>query len=288
MDRLRVPRYRAGARGRDDSDDRKTERPGGEAHDRSLAAFAYRDPIGVKAVKADRHTWAALVRTINSLASRHRQIGDDACHSGVTSASRILGLVLLRVTAVTRRSRNSSISADDAFAALILTLGFSHMKRFPSRLVHVTAALLASATTACASSRPARAVTAIVMPSVATLDDASVTTAFRALLDEVIGDSADRVCLSVATATGADADPSSAVMRALGGRRATHVLTRSACAADERNFGNPRGLLRLRDVSRADEHTLIIHADAVGDHTARYECVVPASARARCRITSRD
>jgi hypothetical protein len=128
----------------------------------------------------------------------------------------------------------------------------------------------------------------MVMPSVPTLDDASVTTAFRALLDEVIGDSADKVCLSVATANGDDADPSSTVMHALSGRGATHVLTRSACAADERNFGNPRGLLRLRDVSRVDEHTLIVHADAVGDHTARYECVVPAGGRPRCRITSRD
>ena len=102
------------------------------------------------------------------------------------------------------------------------------------------------------------------MPSVTTFDDASVTTAFRALLDEVIGDSADKVCLSVATANGDDSDPSGTVMHALSGRGATHVLTRSACAADERNFGNPRGLLRLRDVSRVDEHTLIVHADAVG------------------------
>jgi hypothetical protein len=128
----------------------------------------------------------------------------------------------------------------------------------------------------------------MVMPSVTTLDDASVTAAFRALLEEVIGDSADKVCLSVATTNGDDADPSSTVMRALSGRGATHVLTRSACAADERNFGNPRGLLRLRDVSRADEHTLIVHADAVGDHTARYECVVAVNGRARCRITGRD
>jgi hypothetical protein len=128
----------------------------------------------------------------------------------------------------------------------------------------------------------------MVMPSVTTLDDASVTTAFRALLDEVIGDSADKVCLSVATANGDDADPSSRVMRALGGRGSTHVLTRSACAADERNFGNPRGLLRLRDVSRVDARTLIVHADAVGDHTARYECLILTGARPRCRITSRD
>jgi hypothetical protein len=96
------------------------------------------------------------------------------------------------------------------------------------------------------------------------------------------------VCLSVATSTGDDSDPSRAVMRALSGRGATRVLTRSACAADERNFGNPRGLLRLREITHADEHTLIVHADAVGDHTARYECVVPVSGRARCKILARD
>jgi hypothetical protein len=159
------------------------------------------------------------------------------------------------------------------------------MQRFSTRLVrHVIVLLM---TTACAPARSAPTAAPMVMPSVTTLDDASVTTAFRALLEEVIGDSADKVCLSVATANGDDADPSSTVMRALGGRGTTHVLTRSACAADERNFGNPRGLLRLRDVSRADEHTLIVHADAVGDHTARYECVVPVNGRARCRITAR-
>jgi hypothetical protein len=41
----------------------------------------------VETVKAHRHPGAALVRTINSLASRHRHSGDDARHSGVTSAS---------------------------------------------------------------------------------------------------------------------------------------------------------------------------------------------------------
>jgi len=160
------------------------------------------------------------------------------------------------------------------------------MQRFPTRLARNVIVLLMA--TACARTRSAPAVAPMVMPSVTTFDDASVTTAFRALLDEVIGDSADKVCLSVATANGDDSDPSGTVMHALSGRGATHVLTRSACAADERNFGNPRGLLRLRDVSRVDEHTLIVHADAVGDHTAKYECIVPAGARPRCRITSRD
>lgn len=162
------------------------------------------------------------------------------------------------------------------------------MKCFSSRLAHAVVALLVTASAACARTRPAPSASPMVMPSVTTLDDASVTTAFRALLDEVIGDSADKVCLSVATANGDDADPSSRVMRALGGRGSTHVLTRSACAADERNFGNPRGLLRLRDVSRVDARTLIVHADAVGDHTARYECLILTGARPRCRITSRD
>ena len=126
-------------------------------------------------------------------------------------------------------------------------------------------------------------------------DDAVVVTAFRALLDEVIGDSADRVCVSIArtASDGAleDADPSASVLHALRGRHSATVLPRSACAADERNFGNPRGLLRLRDVAPVDEHTLIVHAEAIGDHSARYECLVPRTPRAahtRCRITARD
>lgn len=145
-------------------------------------------------------------------------------------------------------------------------------------------------TSACAAQRPA---TPMIMAAVGS-DDAVVVTAFRALLDEVIGDSADRVCVSIArtASDGAlqDADPSASVLHALRGRSAT-VLPRSACAADERNFGNPRGLLRLRDVSAVDEHTLIVHAEAIGDHSARYECLVPRVSRAthaRCKITDRD
>jgi len=166
------------------------------------------------------------------------------------------------------------------------------MTRFLFRLVYSAVALLASATSACVNRRtPSIEPTAaapMVMPSMVPNDDAAVATAFRALLDEVIGDSADKVCLSVATATGGDSDPSSAVMRALSGHGGTRVLTRSACAADERNFGNPRGLLRLREITHTDQQTLLVHADAVGDHTARYECVVPMSGRPRCKILSRD
>jgi hypothetical protein len=154
--------------------------------------------------------------------------------------------------------------------------------------VITAACALTIAGTACAAQHTAPPLVAAAVAS----DDAFVTTAFRALLDEVIGDSADIVCLSVARTSdgGVDADPSSTVMRSLRGG-AAKVLPRSACAADERNFGYPRGLLRLRDLARVDEHTLIVHADAVGDHTARYECAVPfprTSQRARCRITSRD
>ena len=122
------------------------------------------------------------------------------------------------------------------------------------------------------------------------MSDADATVAFRALLDEIIGDSADKVCLSIAV-NGTDADPSRAVMQSVAGHGPSHVLTRSVCAADERNFGNPRGLLRLRDVAHVDEHTLIVHAEAIGEHSARYECLVPIGGRGertRCRITERD
>lgn len=153
-----------------------------------------------------------------------------------------------------------------------------------------TALLMAAATTGCMAQRSSPLIMAAV-PN----DDASVVTAFRALLDEVIGDSADRVCLSVAT-TGPDgelkdADPSPSVLRALHGT-AAKVLPRSVCAADEQNFGNPHGLLRLKDVSHLDQHTLMVHAEAIGDHSARYECRVErashAAPRAQCRITARD
>lgn len=131
-------------------------------------------------------------------------------------------------------------------------------------------------------------------------DDALVATAFRILLDEVIGDSANRVCVSVAspgedlprTADDAvDRDPSEAVLRRLrGGDVAVHA--RSVCAADERNFGPTRGLLRLRQVAVAADGTLTIDADAIADHFARYRCVAKRIdgrvADARCQILSRD
>jgi hypothetical protein len=165
-------------------------------------------------------------------------------------------------------------------------------RRSPAFRVALLAALgLAATTSACAGQRAAAP---LMMASVG--DDASVTAVFRALLDDVIGDSADKICLSIApsrsTSKADDTDPSPAVLRALRNRSQTTVLPRSECAADERNFGNPRGLLRLRDVSRLDQQTLIAHADAVGDHTARYECIVPypaaSNTRSHCRILSRD
>ena len=163
------------------------------------------------------------------------------------------------------------------------------MNRFRSL---ASALSLLDLTSACAAQRPA---TPMMMAAVGS-DDAAVVTAFRALLDAVIGDSADRVCVSIArtASDGAleDADPSASVLHALrGSSRSAVVLPRSVCAADERNFGNPRGLLRLRDVTPVDEHTLIVHAEAIGDHSARYECLVPRTphaAHTRCRITERD
>lgn len=149
--------------------------------------------------------------------------------------------------------------------------------------------VLASVTGACAAQHPAPPLV------VATLGgDDAVTMAFRALVDDVIGDSADRICVSIARvrpgAPVEDLDPSQHVLDALRGG-AARVLPRSACAADERNFGNPRGLLRLLDVGRLDERTLIAHADAIGDHTAHYVCFLPLAAsggHSSCRITGRD
>jgi hypothetical protein len=163
------------------------------------------------------------------------------------------------------------------------------MHRLNLRKTRVAYALLIGLATGCGVQTPAPS---LIMPSVDS-HDAAVATAFRALLDEIIGDSADKVCLSVARTaedgTVIDADPSTYVLRTLRGTSAT-VLPRSVCAEDERNFGNPRGLLRLRDVSVLDEHTLIVHAEAIGDHSARYECLVPRERgkRTHCRITARD
>src|ERR1043165_9659569 len=130
-----------------------------------------------------------------------------------------------------------------------LALAFRKMTRHRSFAPTLLLVVLPSA---CAAQRPA---TPMMMAAVGT-DDAVVVTAFRALLDEVIGDSADRVCVSIArtASDGAleDADPGATVPHALRGNRSATVLPRSACAADERNFGNPRGLLRLRDVAPVD------------------------------------
>jgi hypothetical protein len=175
------------------------------------------------------------------------------------------------------------------------------MKQIPSRSTRthyartaILALSLALGTSACVAQRSSPLVMAAV-PESAPLEDRTIVTAFRALLDQVIGDSADKVCLSVAHATGTgeieDSDPNAVVMHALRGG-STAVLPHSVCAADERNFGNPRGLLRLRDVSAVDERTLMVHAEVIGDHSARYECLVPQAAhgatRAHCKITERD
>jgi hypothetical protein len=131
-------------------------------------------------------------------------------------------------------------------------------------------------------------------------DDALVAASFRVLLDQIIGDSADRVCVSVADPAvdaphtpddAVDRDPSEAVLRRLRGS-AVIVMARSVCAADERNFGPSRGHLRLTSVTVDPDGTLTIDADTMGDHFARYRCsaiLVDGRARdARCRLTSRD
>jgi hypothetical protein len=166
----------------------------------------------------------------------------------------------------------------------------THSQRDIGRTV-VAAVLLLISTAACSAQRSAPP---LVMASVRS-EDTQLVTAFRALLDDVIGDSADKVCLSVAHAAedGAiqDADPSASVMNALR-RGPAKVVPNSTCAEDERNFGNPHGLLRLRDVTTADDQMLLVHAEVIGDHSARYECVVPRAPHSRqhvrCRITERD
>lgn len=170
------------------------------------------------------------------------------------------------------------------------------MIRFAFGLATWAPSLVLAATMACATrpgSTPVSTADPMVAPMVsppAVMSDADAAIAFRALIDEVIGDSADRVCLSIAV-NGTDADPSTAVMHSLTSHASTHVLPHSECVADERNFGNPHGLLRLREAYHVDEHTLMVHAEAIGDHSARYECLVPLGAhgqRTRCRITERD
>ena len=131
-------------------------------------------------------------------------------------------------------------------------------------------------------------------------DDAHVAASFRMLLDELIGDSADRICVSITDRGAAsphtpddaiDRDPSEETLRRLRGTRVI-VMARSVCAADERNFGPSRGHIRLRDIAEAADGTLTIDAEAMGHYFARYQCVGRyGEARireARCRITSRD
>ena len=132
------------------------------------------------------------------------------------------------------------------------------------------------------------------------VEEELVAASFRVLLEQIIGDSADRVCVSVA-APAADAprvpddavdrDPSEGVLRRLRGGRVV-VMARSVCAADERNFGPSRGHLRLWGVRAAADGTLTIDADAIGDHYGRYQCVATRSGSrpsdARCRLVRRD
>ena len=118
------------------------------------------------------------------------------------------------------------------------------MTRLAFRLAAWAPSLVLATAMACATrpaSMPVPAADPMVSPP-AVMSDADAAIAFRALLDEVIGDSADRVCLSIAV-NGTDADPSTAVMHALTSHAPTHVLPHSDCVADERNFGNPHGLL---------------------------------------------
>ena len=131
-------------------------------------------------------------------------------------------------------------------------------------------------------------------------DDALVAASFRVLLDEVIGDSADRMCVSVADAGAGsphmpddaiDRDPSEEALRRLRGTRVI-VMARSVCAADERNFGPSQGHIRLRNVTETADGALTIDAETMGHYFARYQCVgryEDARIRqARCRITSRE
>jgi hypothetical protein len=128
---------------------------------------------------------------------------------------------------------------------------------------------------------PARRAPSVTTPAVSLADDALVAAAFRVLLDEVIGDSADRVCLSVTEPAApsphtpddaVDRDPSEETLRRLRGTRVT-VMARSVCAADERNFGPSRGHIRLRNITEAADHSLTIDAEAMGQYFARYQCV---------------
>lgn len=110
------------------------------------------------------------------------------------------------------------------------------------------------------------------------------------MLAELVGDSADSVCVAVADSTAgarsgdlAEHDPSPAVLRSLRGSSVT-AIPASACAADERDGGPFRGVLRVSDVSALSDSVLVAHAEAIAEHRARYECIVPRKAEARCRV----
>lgn len=148
-------------------------------------------------------------------------------------------------------------------------------------------------TMACASLAPAqRAFPAGSAPApTATTSDDTILAAFRALFDDVIGDSADTLCVGIADRTERTlTDPSPRVLRAL---RATGVAVwaHSTCVADEANYGPTRGAIHLLDVqTRSDSGSLLVVAEAVADRTARYECVVPRRGRGyghgRCELVS--
>jgi hypothetical protein len=161
-------------------------------------------------------------------------------------------------------------------------------------------ALLVDAAASCRAQYAAMPQPREVMVASHTADAELVAISFRVLVDQIIGDSAERVCVSVADPDAKashtpddaiDRDPSEDVLRRLRGGRVI-VMARSVCAADERNFGPSRGHLRLRHVTAAADGTLTIDADALADHFARYQCVAKQvdgrAHEARCRIVSRD
>lgn len=149
--------------------------------------------------------------------------------------------------------------------------------------------LALSVATACA--RPAAAQLPVGELAAAVATEDPVLVAFRVLFDDVIGDSADTLCIGIATApSSADqADPSAPVLRALRARGVT-VWPHSECVADEKNYGPTRGALRLLDVTPTSTGALLVHAEAIADRTARYECVVPRRGHryggGRCQMIS--
>jgi hypothetical protein len=260
-----------------------TERPQRKADEDPLAPLAGGHSRFVQAVEAHRHPWAALVRTVDSVLSARHDIEGTTDVPGRNVRRSVTGANVVRLAYTLPEP-----STMTAVSRTVLPPFAAGRRLSLARIALASSLAVVSLTSACAAQRAA---TPLMMASVG--DDVAIASAFRALLDDVIGDSADKICLSIADPHSAeDSDPSPGVLRALRGTTETTVLPRSTCVADERNFGNPRGLLRLRDVSRSDPRTLIAHADAVGDHTAHYECVIPYPAapntHSHCRMTSRD